>query len=69
MVLLALASYYCSLMALTLFYLVASFQSELPWSKCRAEWGANCLDSSHRLQLADGGSVNVSLKSSAELYF
>uniref|UniRef100_A0A1Y1M5C2 Transporter n=1 Tax=Photinus pyralis TaxID=7054 RepID=A0A1Y1M5C2_PHOPY len=33
-----IATYYCSLMALTLFYLVSSFTSDLPWSHCKVEW-------------------------------
>ncbi|XP_033168882.1 sodium-dependent nutrient amino acid transporter 1 [Drosophila mauritiana] len=37
-------SYYSSLLALTLYYLVVSFQSELPWSYCRDEW-TNCVNS------------------------
>ncbi|XP_014476459.1 PREDICTED: sodium-dependent nutrient amino acid transporter 1-like [Dinoponera quadriceps] len=67
-ILLALASYYCSLMALTLFYLVVSFQGELPWSRCRPEWGEFCVDSapgSNSALLVQ----NVSYSSSAELYF
>lgn len=65
---LCVVSYYCSLMAITLFYLLVSFQSQLPWSVCREEWGPGCFDS--------GGSVNLTLisgdgtlQSSAELYF
>lgn len=64
---LALASYYCSLMALTLFYLVASFQTELPWGRCREEWGEFCVDSlpgNHSARIE-----NISYSSSAELYF
>ncbi|XP_076640874.1 sodium-dependent nutrient amino acid transporter 1 [Halictus rubicundus] len=65
-------SYYCSLMALTLFYLVTSFQSELPWSYCREEWKGQCVDA-----VSDNGNANQSsaavdngtLRSSAELYF
>ncbi|XP_033336011.1 sodium-dependent nutrient amino acid transporter 1 [Megalopta genalis] len=61
-------SYYCSLMALTLFYLVTSFQAELPWSYCREEWGDTCVDA-----VSDNGntisSVNKTLHSAAELYF
>ncbi|XP_017102484.3 sodium-dependent nutrient amino acid transporter 1 [Drosophila bipectinata] len=37
-------SYYSSLLALTLYYLFVSFQSELPWSYCREDW-LNCVDS------------------------
>ncbi|XP_055907544.1 sodium-dependent nutrient amino acid transporter 1 [Eupeodes corollae] len=55
-------TYYSSIMALTLRFLVASFSSILPWSYCREEWGDKCL----------GGSANNSNStkmSSAELYF
>ncbi|KAG8232864.1 hypothetical protein J437_LFUL012480 [Ladona fulva] len=37
-------TYYCSLMGLTIFYFAASFQSQLPWTKCMPEWD-NCFDS------------------------
>lgn len=60
------ATYYSSLMALTLRYFADSFQAVLPWSYCRDEWGP-CVPS-----LKDT-SMNVSYpngtKSSAELYF
>lgn len=67
----ALSTYYCSLMALTLFYLIVSFSSELPWSKCQKEWGDNCIDSgttrsSNRTFLF---SDTEGVRSSAELYF
>ncbi|XP_043260588.1 sodium-dependent nutrient amino acid transporter 1-like [Colletes gigas] len=64
---LAVGTYYSSLMTTTLYYLVGSFQSQLPWSSCLEEWGDSCVDS--------GGSYNVtgrnrsSMISSAELYF
>lgn len=35
-------------MALTLYYLVASFSIELPWAKCLEEWGVYCIDSSSK---------------------
>ncbi|XP_011499173.1 PREDICTED: sodium-dependent nutrient amino acid transporter 1-like isoform X2 [Ceratosolen solmsi marchali] len=44
-----------------------SLQSELPWSKCRPEWGTNCIDSSFTKN-----SSNLDdwiRKSSAELFF
>lgn len=57
------AFYYCSIMALSIYYLVQSlpFAAELPWAKCRSEW-ENCVDviSSN---VTSNGSV-----SSAELY-
>lgn len=59
-------SYYCALMALTLYYLVSSFQSELPWSVCRPEWQDYCIDITNKTVSEDR---NVIVRSSAELYF
>lgn len=69
---LSVATYYCSLMGLTLFYLVNSFTANLPWSECDPTWkntswledGLECL-ASNSLRL--NGSTNYS--SSAELWF
>ncbi|XP_039315680.1 sodium-dependent nutrient amino acid transporter 1 isoform X3 [Solenopsis invicta] len=60
-------SYYCALMALTLHYLVSSFQSELPWSICRPEWQDYCIDVSTNKSTSEDR--NVTVRSSAELYF
>ncbi|XP_014476457.1 PREDICTED: sodium-dependent nutrient amino acid transporter 1-like [Dinoponera quadriceps] len=57
-------SYYCALMALTLYYLVGSFQPELPWSICRPEWQGYCFD-----KATNGSGTSGNLSSSAELYF
>nr|XP_031829548.1 sodium-dependent nutrient amino acid transporter 1-like isoform X2 [Nomia melanderi] len=64
---LAVGTYYCSLMSVTLFYLFASFQSILPWSTCLEQWGDNCVDSgkSENATKRNG----TSMVSSAELYF
>ncbi|XP_076640889.1 sodium-dependent nutrient amino acid transporter 1 [Halictus rubicundus] len=61
----SVVTYYCSLMALTLYYLLASFQSVLPWTFCREEWGDECFDSTS----ATGDTANVNRSSSADLYF
>ncbi|XP_033250839.1 sodium-dependent nutrient amino acid transporter 1-like isoform X2 [Drosophila miranda] len=54
-------TYYSSIMALTLRFLVASLGSELPWSRCREKWGSDC---------HDGSIVNATGKMSpAQLYF
>lgn len=60
-------TYYCSLMALAVYYLLASFQSVLPWSFCWEEWKDICFDSAP----TDREIVaNISSKSSsADLYF
>lgn len=61
----SVASYYCSLMALTLFYFIVSFAYELPWAKCDPEWGDICYDAT-----SGGNSINATnRKSSSELYF
>ncbi|XP_043478616.1 sodium-dependent nutrient amino acid transporter 1-like isoform X2 [Leptopilina heterotoma] len=60
-----IVSYYCSLMALTVYYLIASFQSILPWSYCRDEWGGHCVDASSNIT----NFGNETFSSSAELYF
>ena len=67
----ALGSYYCSLMALTLYYLVASFQSPLPWSECLPEWGDVCVNSGkheNSSSAVENRANTTGLKSSAELY-
>ncbi|XP_064555003.1 sodium-dependent nutrient amino acid transporter 1 [Drosophila montana] len=75
-------TYYSSLLALTVYYLFVSFQSELPWSYCRDDW-ANCVNSrpaeyvetmltnaSSALTRATESATNVTkLQSSSELYF
>nr|XP_016940876.1 sodium-dependent nutrient amino acid transporter 1 isoform X1 [Drosophila suzukii] len=54
-------TYYSSIMALTLRFLLASFGSELPWSRCWESWGSDC---------HDGSAQNSSGKMSpAQLYF
>lgn len=64
----SVVTYYCSLMALTLYYLSASFQSVLPWAYCWEEWKDICFDSA---PTANNETVtNISSKSSsADLYF
>ncbi|XP_011057908.1 PREDICTED: sodium-dependent nutrient amino acid transporter 1-like [Acromyrmex echinatior] len=59
-------SYYSALMALTLYYLVSSFQSKLPWSFCRPEWKDYCIDSMFKNVSEDR---IATIQSSAELYF
>ena len=59
-------SYYSALMALTLYYLVSCFQSELPWSFCRPEW-KDCIDDSMFKNVSEDRIATI--QSSAELYF
>lgn len=35
----AVLTYYCSIMGLTVFYFIASFSKDLPWTKCNEDWG------------------------------
>lgn len=60
----AVITYYCALMALALYYMVASCQGILPWSYCWDEWGDACFDNSAGNRRAANGS-----QSSADLYF
>ncbi|XP_011304784.1 sodium-dependent nutrient amino acid transporter 1 [Fopius arisanus] len=60
-------SYYCSLMALALFYLVASFQGELPWTYCWDQWTDPCVSQHSNLSEVQASGVKVT--GSAELYF
>lgn len=66
-------TYYCSLMALTLFYLINSFTSDLPWAHCRDEWKTNRIMDNYKKCVAsddDGkGSLENDTVSSSELYF
>lgn len=61
------ATYYSSLMALTLSYFANSFREILPWSTCKDEWNVTCIPSGDR----DNTNMTFSntTKSSAELYF
>ncbi|XP_037953510.1 sodium-dependent nutrient amino acid transporter 1-like isoform X2 [Teleopsis dalmanni] len=60
-------TYYSSIMALTLRFLIASFSKVLPWSFCRSEWGDICLDEGDYNISTEY--INGSRMSSAELYF
>ncbi|XP_031829550.1 sodium-dependent nutrient amino acid transporter 1 [Nomia melanderi] len=62
----SVVTYYCSLMALTMYYLLASFQPVLPWTFCHEEWGDECFDSTSATHET---TFNVNKSSSADLYF
>ncbi|KAH8286191.1 hypothetical protein KR054_003993, partial [Drosophila jambulina] len=62
-----LATYYASVMALTLRYFFDSFASELPWSTCREEWGPGCVNASAVAGPADLP-ANFTINSSTQLY-
>ncbi|XP_071444037.1 sodium-dependent nutrient amino acid transporter 1-like [Hetaerina americana] len=64
-----MVTYYCSLMALAIFYFLESFASELPWTHCEDAW-KNCFDSESK----DGNYMNhenfsTVVRSSSEIYF
>ncbi|XP_050095725.1 sodium-dependent nutrient amino acid transporter 1-like isoform X1 [Anopheles aquasalis] len=62
-------TYYASLMAVTMRYLIASFGDPLPWSECSDAWNATCIDSRLITNLADNTSTMSTAVTSAELYF
>lgn len=64
----AVATYYSSIMAITLRYLFYSFSSVLPWSECNPQWTEPCYPSSGSGNVANSTWGN-NTKSSAELYF
>ncbi|XP_065366659.1 sodium-dependent nutrient amino acid transporter 1 [Calliphora vicina] len=59
-------TYYSSIMALTLRFLIASFSKVLPWSYCRQEWGAICLEND---SMENNTTDTLNKMSPAELYF
>nr|CAI5822967.1 unnamed protein product [Callosobruchus analis] len=74
------ASYYASLMAITLFYLINSFTASLPWAECNPAWAnttwlkdVECVPSNGRATTANDtiSSAEIGEKtiSSSELYF
>ena len=64
----SVVTYYVSLIALSLVYLVSSFASELPWANCRDTWEEQCVDSSDKQPVIINNGSNFSM-SSSELYF
>ena len=59
-------TYYTSIMATTLRYLVDSFRPILPWSECKPEWGP-CIPSRPSDDMNTTWSNDT--RSSAELYY
>lgn len=60
-----IVTYYCSLIALTLFYMFKSFAKELPWANCWPKWddGLTTCISAATTETRENAS------SSSELYF
>ncbi|XP_059223695.1 sodium-dependent nutrient amino acid transporter 1 isoform X2 [Stomoxys calcitrans] len=66
---LSIITYYSSLIALTLYYMIVSCQAILPWTYCRDEW-ENCVDSMPKEDtLQFPNDTSNKLTSSSELYF
>jgi solute carrier family 6 amino acid transporter-like protein 5/7/9/14 len=61
-----ISTYYCSLIALTLFYMIKSFAAQLPWSFCWSQWKEKCVDAS---ALIPSENRTSNATSSSELYF
>ncbi|XP_018580348.1 sodium-dependent nutrient amino acid transporter 1 [Anoplophora glabripennis] len=69
----SVATYYCSLMAITLFYFVNSFTSDFPWATCNPDWSEylekrnlTCVNATNtdRDSIPTNGTI-----SSSEMYF
>ncbi|KAL1497742.1 hypothetical protein ABEB36_008648 [Hypothenemus hampei] len=66
------ATYYCCLMAITLFYLAHSFTSDLPWTECQNSWNdylreinTECVASTNNT----AETLKLNTTSSSELWF
>ncbi|EDW36740.1 GL18425 [Drosophila persimilis] len=63
-----LATYYASVMALTLRYFFDSFSAVLPWSYCRPEWGDGCVSAASDGHQPPVGQLSRNFSSSSQLY-
>ncbi|XP_031631151.1 sodium-dependent nutrient amino acid transporter 1-like [Contarinia nasturtii] len=64
------ATYYVTIMAITLHYFFNSFKSTLPWTICLTEWGDTCKPSAPDSTVQRfNESITESRSSSAELYY
>lgn len=52
-----IATYYCSVMALSLSYVVSSFSKVLPWSVCEEEWD-NCVDTTSTINSTQNSTIS-----------
>lgn len=59
-----IATYYTSIIGLTLSYFIRSFGAEIPWNTCLDSYNVTCLDSNKKLKV----SGNESISTSVELY-
>ena len=67
----SVVSYYVALMALTVFYFVASFSSVLPWTVCDPSWAdmTRCVDPTTNLSALNHTHGDDNLIGSTEMYF
>lgn len=64
------ATYYVTIMAITLHYFFNSFKSTLPWTECLLEWGDHCTASSRESIIPNALNQTLANRSSsAELYY
>lgn len=63
---LTVVTYYTSLIALTLFYMVKSFSATLPWSYCWDTWDVPCVPADPKRY---NGTIAQNATSSSELYY
>lgn len=63
------ATYYVTIMAITLHYFFNSFKSILPWTECQPEWGNTCTPSSRDTTFKYINQTLGNRSSSAELYY
>ena len=62
----SVVTYYCSVMAVTVFYFVMSFNKVLPWSVCDEAWAdENCVDAT----TTNVSFENSTFQSSSEQYY
>ena len=66
-----ISSYYCMLMAVAIFYFIASFSSVLPWTVCNDDWeGIRCENgTAWGLEDSTNGSSELKERSIPSLYF
>lgn len=63
------ATYYVTIMAITLHYFFNSFKAILPWTECLPKWGNTCTPSSRDTAFKYIKQSLVNRSSSAELYY
>lgn len=62
-------TYYCCLMALTVFYFFSSFQSVLPWTYCDPAWATEACYNSTSTDNVTSFNSTTNMTSSAQQFF